>query len=217
VHKKHDSVSQLDHQKTQELLEVLADKLRQQKVRTWTNHRHRPMYQDPILQIAEQEARYPFPYYHMGYPEEKQPDENDDRFSKDRSYGRAFDADRGMMEESAHSFYGKHNHATGVLHHEGGSEAAPMQPATNEPEFTYKFDNSNLEEKHPFAVKPNDPRYYNDVPFSSGKYSLFDYLPFHRTVPWNDASLLAENLERDTEYIVNSVLLIVRKALNSIV
>jgi len=171
VHKKHDSVPQLDHQKAQELLEILANKLRE-KVETnhvdWMNHRHRPMY-DPSLQ---KQARYFFPHYHVDYPEEK-PNENNDRFIKDLNYGRTFDMDRGMMEESVPSFYGKHNHVMGVLHYEGGSEAAPMQPA-NELEFTYKFDNSNLEEKQPFAVKPNDPRYYKDMPFSSGKYSLSD-------------------------------------------
>jgi hypothetical protein len=211
VHKKHDSAPQLDHQKTRELLEVLADKLRQ-KVETnhvdWTNHRHRTMY-DPILQIAKQEAKYFFPHYHLGYPEEK-PNENDDRFTKNLDYGRTFDVDRGMMEESVPSFYGKHNHVMGVLHYEGGSEAAPMQSATNEPEFTYKFDKSNLKEKHPFAVKPNDPRYYKDVPFSSGKYSLFDCF----IVQCLEHSFLyvsiAENFERDTKYIVKFCFVYIR-------
>ncbi|KAK2580465.1 hypothetical protein KPH14_006207 [Odynerus spinipes] len=37
-----------------------------------------------------------------------------------------------------------------------------MQPSAQVPEFTYYFDISNLNEKHPFAVQPYDPRYYED-------------------------------------------------------
>ncbi|XP_011329146.1 uncharacterized protein LOC105274586 isoform X2 [Ooceraea biroi] len=189
MHKKHNGL-QLDKQ-AREILKILNDKLRegeayQEKDKTWAVHRHRPMYDDPMLQIAEQEAgSYLLPYYHLGtdhlgYPEEKQPSEKDDRFTK----GLGFDVDRDVMEKSRvvmlpmHSFYGKHNHETDVLHHEGGSEAAPMQPAATEPEFTYKFDNSNLEDKHPFAVKPNDPRYYSNTPFSSDD--------FDRQANWHD-------------------------------
>lgn len=179
VHSKHTGGPQLD-EKTHELLKVLADKLRQQKTKTWAHH-HRPIIDDdPMLQITKQEAgSYLLPYHlasdHVDYPEEKQPNENDERFAKDLGYGQAYDVDGGIVEEPVlHSFHSKHNHAMGMLHHEGGSETAPVQSAsTGKSEFTYKFDNSNLGERHPFAVKPNDPRYYSNAPFSSGKSSLF--------------------------------------------
>ena len=37
------------------------------------------------------------------------------------------------------------------------------------PEFTFAFGEPDLSDKHPFAVRPNDPRYYQDAPFSSCK------------------------------------------------
>lgn len=37
-----------------------------------------------------------------------------------------------------------------------------------EPEFTFHFDEPNLNEKRPFGVKPNDLRYYHDFGFFSG-------------------------------------------------
>ncbi|XP_033223752.1 uncharacterized protein LOC117177268 isoform X2 [Belonocnema kinseyi] len=34
------------------------------------------------------------------------------------------------------------------------------------PEFTFAFGEPDLSEKHPFALRPNDPRYYQEAPFS---------------------------------------------------
>lgn len=36
------------------------------------------------------------------------------------------------------------------------------------PQFTYKFSKPDLENKSPFAVAPNDPRYYQDGSFATG-------------------------------------------------
>ena len=44
------------------------------------------------------------------------------------------------------------------------------------PQFTYKFDKPNLENKSPFAVAPNDPRFYQDSSFATGKYIFLSYI-----------------------------------------
>ncbi|XP_012279189.1 uncharacterized protein LOC105699064 isoform X2 [Orussus abietinus] len=36
------------------------------------------------------------------------------------------------------------------------------------PEFTFEFDEANPQEERPFAVRPNDPRYYQDTSFDEG-------------------------------------------------
>ncbi|XP_011062016.1 PREDICTED: protein cab-1 [Acromyrmex echinatior] len=167
MYKKHNSL--LDHQEEREvLLKLLSDR---KDFLEWLTHFYR---QNQIT-----EPNYLSSYFNLDlkrptYSEEKQPSENDGRFSKDLGYGKIFDVNRDPMESTLDSFQKKYmdfNH--GTFHHEGGMEAAPIHPATaaasgaTEPEFTYKFDDSNLKEKHPFAVKPNDPRYYGEEPFSS--------------------------------------------------
>jgi len=133
------------------------------------------------------ETEYPSTYYnrdfkHLDYSEEKQRKENDKRLPKNLES--AFDMEKERMLEkfmmnTFHRKYTNHNHGMDMfMHHEGGREMeSVVQPAAmaaegaDEPEFTFSFDDSNLEERHPFAVKPNDPRYYSDAPFSSGKNS----------------------------------------------
>lgn len=172
MHKKYNNL--LDHQEEREVLSPFYRKYsdkKEQNFLTWLTQHYRQN------QITEPE--YLLSYYNLDlkrptYSEEKQPSENDGRFSKDLGYGKIFDVNREPMESTLDSFQEKYvdfNH--GTFHHEGGMEAAPIRPATaatsgaTEPEFTYKFDDSNLKEKHPFAVKPNDPRYYSEEPFSS--------------------------------------------------
>lgn len=185
VHKKHSDFQQLNHD--ERLIEYLNDRKAaeeslNQKLNAWLKHYyHPPNYHDSMTdhQIVKQNSEY---FHNLGhkypdYPEEKQPDEmnSNGHFSKDLEYRQTFDVDRGRaMEESVVDTFHKyidHNPALGIsLHHEGGRKAGRPGEAT-EPEFTYEFDNSNLEEKHPFAVAPNDPRYYDKAPFSSGKHS----------------------------------------------
>lgn len=178
--KEHNTLQQAQ----QKVLEALTDKtvlenLLKQKEKLLMHH-HRPnQYHDSIVnKIAEQESGY-FPYnYNVGgirhpsYSEEVQSNEGVDRFSKDFGYRPSYEMDaEEPIEDSYHAKYDDYNHATGTFgHHESGKEAA--MKAAIVPDFIYKFDNSNLNEKHPFAVKPNDPRYFDDLPFSSGKHTF---------------------------------------------
>lgn len=169
VHKEHDTL-QLNHQN---VLEALSDKalLRESMLRRKLKAlHHRPKYSMKII-----EAKYPSTYYnwnlkHLDYSEEKQ-HEDDKRFPK--NFESTLDDDKEMLKELMEELrrkYASRNHAMDMfMHHEGGREAESA--AADEPEFTFSFDDSNLEERHPFAVKPNDPRYYSDTPFSSGKHS----------------------------------------------
>ncbi|XP_076286685.1 uncharacterized protein LOC143212142 isoform X2 [Lasioglossum baleicum] len=69
--------------------------------------------------------------------------------------------DKGMKEEPLSDYQGNYRRNTAK------QDDRKLQKQ-QQPEFTFKFDDSNLAEKHPFAVKPNDPRYYQDTPFSFG-------------------------------------------------
>jgi len=171
MYKKHNSL--LDHQEEREvLLKLLSDR---KDFLEWLTHFYR---QNQIM-----EPEYLSSYFNLDrkrpiYSEEKQPNENDNHFSKNLGYGKIFDVNRDPMESTLDSFQKKYIDEIETFHHEGGMEAAPIRPATaaasgaTEPEFTYKFDDSNFKEKHPFAVKPNDPRYYSEESFSSGEHSF---------------------------------------------
>lgn len=195
MHKKHNSL--LDQEK-REVLRLLTDKTvnlnLKEKLLTWLGQHHRSS------QIAGREPEYILSYDNLDlkrpmYTEEKQSAESDGRFSKNLGYGQFFDTDRDMIEAILDSFreYTDFNHGMETLHHEGGREAAPVRSAAvastpTEPEFTYKFDKSNLKEKHPFAVKPNDPRYYDVEPFSSSD-----------DLDWQDASRMNWNEEKTAD------------------
>lgn len=181
VHKEHEGL-QLDHQNVLEDF-ALPDKLRED-LQSLLRRKLKALHHRPnkySMKIIETE--YPTTYYrnfkhYPDYPEEKERNEDDKRFSK--SFEPTFALDKDMLElmEDLHMRkHGNHNHAIDMLmHHEGGREAGsavrPAAEAEDEPEFTFSFDDSNLKERHPFAVKPNDPRYYSDAPFSSGKHSF---------------------------------------------
>lgn len=183
IHKKRNN---LDRQDLEYFLKLLAKKNIDLElkffIKNWLAHNYRSNHNPIADQITDQEPEYLLSsiYYNLESlkrPEEKQLNENNEPFPKNIKYEQIFDVDRDSMEPILDSF-GKNTdfiHGMEMLHHEGGREAAPMRSATasatTEPEFTYKFDNSNLEEKHPFAVKPNDPRYYGEAPFSLGKHS----------------------------------------------
>ncbi|XP_011172403.1 uncharacterized protein LOC105204859 [Solenopsis invicta] len=188
MHKKHNNaLNQEDREADRKVTLESWNPYNLQKLWTWWQaHQYRPNNNDLISdQITNQEPKY-ISYYNLNlkrpvYTEEKQPNKNDDRFSKNLEYGQILnmlDSNRDALESILDSLREKYNigfnHGLGTLHHEGGREtAAPMRPATaaesaaTEPEFTFKFDDSNVKEKHPFAVKPNDPRYYGGAPFSS--------------------------------------------------
>lgn len=174
MHKKHNV--QLDRQKERELLEVLKKTTlenfrRQQKLRVWPRHYHHQY--NPINEIMPGQD-YLMNYYgvglKLGYPEMKTSEDDAQGYGEGLRYEQTFpDADGDAMAEL--DFHGKWmegDHA--IVLHEGGRENTARPAAIGEAMVTYRFDKSNLQEKHPFAVKPNDPRYYNDAPFSSGKY-----------------------------------------------
>lgn len=175
VHKKH-SDQQLDHQEERRIAEFLKatqESKLNRKLRTWLDHLYQSSHYH--AQNRNQDSGYFYNQRHKypdpDYSDEKQPDETDNIdgriFSKDLQYERIYDMDSGgatrdeSVVDTFHDKYADHNH-------EGGIKS--VAEATG-PEFTYKFDDSNLQEKHPFAVRPNDPRYYSDAPFSSGKHS----------------------------------------------
>ncbi|XP_077280594.1 uncharacterized protein LOC143907600 [Temnothorax americanus] len=185
MHKKHNSLDRLpEEERFLKLLterKITLDDLKQFFIKNLLTPHYRTNNNPIGDQITDREPAYLLSYYNLdlkrlAYPDEKQLNENDDRFPKNIGYGQAFDMDRDAMESMLDTFREKYtdfNHGARTLHHEGGREAAPMRPAaavasaTTEPEFTYKFDDSNLKEKHPFAVKPNDPRYFGEASFSS--------------------------------------------------
>lgn len=199
VHKKHSDFQQLNHQEERRIVEILtgrkaAEDSLNRKLNAWLEHYyHPPNYHDSIdVEIANPNSGYfhTLDHKYPNYPEEKQSDEmnNNGRFSKDLEYEQTFDVDRGRtMEEPVEDTFHKyinHDPALGILlHHEGEREAARSVEATESPEFTFKFDNSNYEEKHPFAVAPNDLRYYEEAPFSLGKHSLIDLLSVNCPCP----------------------------------
>lgn len=183
MHKKHN----VDRQE-ERFLKLLAERkvtldLKQFVIKNLLAHNYRSNHNPIADQITDREPEYLLSssYYldlkRPTYPEEKQLNENDERFPKNIRYEQIFDVDRDSTEPILNSFGRKYidfNHGIETLHHEGGREASMRSGAASavtEPEFTYKFDDSNLKEKHPFAVKPNDPRYYDEAPFSSGKHS----------------------------------------------
>ncbi|XP_011866459.1 PREDICTED: uncharacterized protein LOC105561260 isoform X2 [Vollenhovia emeryi] len=178
MHKKHNNLDRQEERFLKFLAErqITLDDLKQFLVKNFLAHHYRVNHNPIADQISDREPEY-LSYYNsdlkrLAYPEEKQPNENDDRFPK--NIRQIFDEDRELSSRDIDFildiFRDKSDlNGMGTLHYERGREAVPMRPATaaSEPKFTFKFDDSNLKEKHPFAVKPNDPRYYGEAPFSS--------------------------------------------------
>lgn len=50
-----------------------------------------------------------------------------------------------------------------------------IQPVEQLPKFTYYLDDPDIKDKHPFAIKPNDPRYYKDTMFNIDTKSNEEY------------------------------------------
>nr|XP_033331029.1 uncharacterized protein LOC117223023 isoform X2 [Megalopta genalis] len=112
--------------------------------------------------------------YNLPYPPRENSDEEPSLPDEDYEYDQAesfkrppYDApnrfDKGMKEEPLSEYQGIYR--SGLIK-QGGRKLQKPQPV--QPEFTFQFDDANLMEKHPFALKPNDPRYYQDAPFDSG-------------------------------------------------
>lgn len=168
MHKKH-SV-QLDRQKQRELMEALK-KINQENLRL-RQHHYYPY--SPIHGIIPGQ-NYLMNYHNLGlkldyHPEMKSGEDDDGQGYGDAlDYGRTF-AGADEVVQPIPGFHGKWM--------EGGRENTARPAAIGETMVAFRFDKSNLEDRHPFAVKPNDPRYYSDAPFSSGKYIyIYIYTP----------------------------------------
>lgn len=208
---------ELGRQDKRDLLEVLADKtdlaniLRKEKLGPW-NYERQIQYNEPGNDLPR-EREYELPYYNLNplapafdYPSLKSPylshtsnrqsanfqDENlrfgQDALSK-HSFYRERDLGKGMKEEPMFEYHGRYD---GPINEDDGEKELRTPPPG--PEFTFKFDDSNLSEKHPFAVKPNDPRYYQDVPFSSSDDDNLDPAEISvNNTKWERAETIAEH------------------------
>lgn len=62
------------------------------------------------------------------------------------------------------------------------------------PEFTFKFEDSILPETYPFAVKPNDPRYYNNALFSLDNKDNSDFeKSIKNNTKWEQENIITVN------------------------
>ncbi|XP_011152303.1 uncharacterized protein LOC105190958 [Harpegnathos saltator] len=179
MHKKHSM--QLDRQR-REFLEVLKKTTlenlrRQHKLKTWPPHYHQQY--NPINKIIP-EQDYLLNFYDLGlkvgYPKiEKSSEDDGEGYGDGLGYGRAFPEADGDAMEPMLGFHGKWMESDdAIMLHEGGKENSARPAAVGEAMVTYRFDKSNLEEKHPFAVKPNDLRYYSRASSSDGSYEQED-------------------------------------------
>ncbi|XP_076169837.1 uncharacterized protein LOC143147953 isoform X1 [Ptiloglossa arizonensis] len=188
AHKKHQL--QLDRQKERDLLETLTDKasladiLRKEKLKEWNYRQTR--YNEPINEMPREREHYlplyevnPFddPLEYSGFklpylpPEANSEDANyqDDSYGYGRNvpfkhptYEERTDFSKGMKEEPMLELHESYSESI------DGIDRKLQKTHATVPKFTYKFDDSNLDDRHPFAVKPNDPRYYQEAPFFSG-------------------------------------------------
>ncbi|XP_017881525.1 uncharacterized protein LOC108625770 isoform X2 [Ceratina calcarata] len=96
----------------------------------------------------------------------------------DRSTYEETNFDRGMKEETLQEF---HRNYDGTVDQDGKDDRQMHKPSADLPNFTYRFDPPNLRERHPFAVKPNHPKYYED-----NSFFLEDSEKLDTTKPSND-------------------------------
>lgn len=188
-----------------DLLAALANKenladFHRKKLKEWNYQRTR--YNEPIDELPREREHYLPSYelnpYHnpLEYPSFKLPYPREDAGPRDEGYdydlGVPFkhpfqgtrSLDKGMKEEPTlefqESYDGSENGDDGKLvkPHVAAPEFAPDFGTEFTPQFTFRFADSNLKDRHPFAVKPNDPRYYQDAPFFEGMLLSFPPLRF---------------------------------------
>lgn len=185
----------LDRQKERDILEALFDKgsladiQRKEKAKGWNYRQTR--YNGPINELPQEREHY-FSLYELNplessleYPNFKLPylpremngeDTNlqDDDYGYDRnplSKHLSFDEtnlDRGMKEEPL-EFHGRYS--SGSINEYGKNDMQIQKLEATTPDFTF---DSNLRDRQPFALKPNDPRYYQDAPFFLGTSNLIN-------------------------------------------
>ncbi|XP_076679875.1 uncharacterized protein LOC143375046 isoform X1 [Andrena cerasifolii] len=174
----------LSRQKAKDLLEALANKggladfHRKEKLKGWNYQQTR--YSEPLDELPREREHY-LPYYELNlfgnpleYPRLKLPYPREDASPRNDGYEYGSlkasghfpyegtrDLGKGMKEEPVMEFPASYDELV-------NEDEKPQKVRESRPEFTFNFDDANLEERHPFAVKPNDPRYYQDAPFFSG-------------------------------------------------
>ncbi|CAK9798137.1 Neural proliferation differentiation and control protein 1 [Anthophora quadrimaculata] len=194
--------SPLNRLKERDLLEALinkgslADILLKEKPKGW-NHRQM-RYNEPINErpqrgepyspfygITPIESSLEFPNFRFPFvPRETYWKDGyflDDGYEEDRNPPvkqiilKETNFNKGMNEEPLLDFHGSY-HGSMVNVDDDGSDVRKIQkPHVTTPEFKFKFDDSNLRESHPFAVKPNDPRYYQETFFSDDSSDKMDF------------------------------------------
>ncbi|XP_050583163.1 uncharacterized protein LOC126918799 isoform X2 [Bombus affinis] len=166
----------LDRQKERDILEALinkgslADIQRKEKAKGWNYRQTR--YNKPFNELPQERMHY-FPLYELNplessleYPNFKLPYlpremNGEDTNVQDDDYGYdETNLDRGMKEEPL-EFHG--SYGSGSINEYGKNDIQIQKLEATTPDFTF---DSNLRDRQPlFAVKPNDPRYYQDAPF----------------------------------------------------
>ncbi|KAK9298289.1 hypothetical protein QLX08_008304 [Tetragonisca angustula] len=161
----------LDRQKERDLLEALITKgslaeiLKKGKPKGWNYRQTR--YNEPINESPRESERYFWEYSSFKLPYlTREMNEDDGTNIQDDDYGYdqnpplkhlSYDEinfDRGMKEEEPLEFRGSYE--------DDRNDVQTQTLRTTTPYFSF---DTSLRERHPFAVKPNDPRYYQDGPF----------------------------------------------------
>lgn len=175
----------LDRQKERDILEALinkgslADIQRKEKAKGWNYRQTR--YNKPFNELPQERMHY-FPLYELNplessleYPNFKLPYlpremNGEDTNVQDDDYGYdETNLDRGMKEEPL-EFHG--SYGSGSINEYGRNDIQIQKLEATTPDFTFA---SNLRDRQPlFAVKPNDPRYYQDAPFFLGTSNLIN-------------------------------------------
>ncbi|XP_078042553.1 uncharacterized protein LOC144472951 [Augochlora pura] len=151
---------------------------------------------------------YDFPYPRENVVEEPSLPDEDYEYDQAEPFKRPpYDApnhfDKGMKEEPLSEYQGVYRSG---LAKENDRKLEKTEPA--KPAFTYRFDDENLMEKQPFAVKPNDPRYYEDARFDFGDFDpvkLLKDVPNGTRPEMDNFDVVAEDMLRD-EIMANSAL-----------
>lgn len=169
----------LDRQKTRELLEALMSN---EPINEMPRERQRylPLHLTKYYPPPERNNPYDgpveYPSFELPYLplkhkiEEASLPESDYEYDQDESLKRPVFIARAHLGKGMKKLLPDYQARYGLI---GENDDDKLQESLAPvPDFTFKMDDSNLAERHPFAVKPNDPRYYQDGPFSMGRFRL---------------------------------------------
>nr|XP_031828407.1 protein cab-1 isoform X2 [Nomia melanderi] len=167
----------LDRQKTRELLEALMSN---EPINEMPRERQRYLplhltkYYPPPERNNPYDSSAEYPSFELPYLplkdniEEPGLPENDYEYDQDELLKRRAYIDRVNLAKGMKKLLPVYQERYGEPPSSENDDDKMQESLEPEPDFTFKMDDSNLAERHPFAVKPNDPRYYQDGPFSTG-------------------------------------------------